>query len=150
MKNPDMFDDNFNPSPFDDKNKEDLDEVLREVEIRNKELQDTLNELLRFLLFHKSQVVIKNKTTSKTGKMLKHLQPKIPFWPLMFFVVTNHNDPLLRDTSVFMAMLDRKNKETILGFAYDWLVKHEQLASTQSKKDFIEMYWKINFENKMT
>lgn len=137
--NKNNFDPNFNPSPFDDLNK-DLNESLREIEIKNKEIEDTLLQLFHFLLFYKGQE--KFKTEHKVNQ-----------WPLMFIVVNPDskldNKNSWPEMAIFMATLERKNKDLVLGFAYDWLIEHKQILITTLKEKFIEDFWQKNFEQRL-
>lgn len=140
MKN---FDKNFNPSPFDDKNKDDLDEVLKECEIKNRELEDTLQQLLHFLVFHYQQ----QQQKEKNKQIFYHKTVKQPHWPLVFVCKTEGN----QHTNIFAAMLERKNRIWILSNVYNWLIEHKQIKGNPlpSCKEFCEDFWNKNFENKL-
>lgn len=131
------FDNNFNPSPFNDKNKDDLDEVLKECDIKNREMAETLDQLMHYLIFYKSQKENKENKEKETEVI------KIPNWPLVFVCVKESH------INIFTAMLERKNKDIILSFAWDWLKEHKQIYSSLKKEEFIKDFWNSNFENKL-
>jgi len=143
MKNSNFDNKDFNPSPFDDNNKDDLNEVLRENKIREEEFQENLEKLISLLTY-----ALKHDKGVK-----KHKNKKLKFleWPLVFI----HIKPNTKDskswpeTFVFCAMLKRSNKDIILSFAYDWLIEHKQFVTTMSKEEFVENYWVTNFECEM-
>lgn len=129
MKKP--FDSNFNPSPFDDRNKDDLNEVLRECEAKNKEKEKAIEVMFDIL------------TGKKDAETLFPILVKKSEWPLVFFCFL----PPKGHKAVFEASLTRENKNMILSFAYDWLVEYKLIRVEILKEEFVKKFWNDNFEH---
>lgn len=132
MKKP--FDPSFNPSPFDDRNKDDLNEMLRECEAKNKEAEKTYNQIIETFF----DVITGKKEEQQIQISLK----KQTEWPLTFFKVYP-----LGHRAVFTATLSRENKDMILSFAYDWLVEYKLIRVEILREEFVVKFWNDNFEH---
>lgn len=127
------FDPNFNPSPFDDRNKDDLNEMLRECEAKNKEAEKQVSKVIDAFFD-----MITGKSEEKEIQILK----KKNEWPLFFFTYLKN-----KNLAVFQSTLRRDNKDCVLSFAYDWLVEYKLIRVEILKEEFVVKFWNDNFEH---